>query len=92
VGWLRLIAFQAGKALVMDLRDADKGADVLAILLLGFGDLGEPLSEFLVVVDVHGSYEFQGLIDGFQSLINGARFGVCVVCHGEAASPASIIA
>jgi len=66
----------------MDLRDADKGADVFAVLFLQLGDLGESLSEFLVVVDVHGGHEFQGLIDGFQSLVNGARLAVRVVCHG----------
>jgi hypothetical protein len=31
---LLLLIFQAGEALVMDLRDADQGADVFAVLFL----------------------------------------------------------
>src|ERR1035441_1269109 len=65
---LLLLIFQAGEALVMDLRDAEKGADVLSVLLLGLGDCGESLSDFLVVVEVH---------------FERGAFGVCVVRHGS---------
>jgi hypothetical protein len=91
-GRLLLIAFQAGEALVMDFRDANEGSDVLAVLLLTLGDFGESLSEFPVVVDVHGGYQFKGMIDGLKPLFEGGAFWICVVWHGEAASPVSIIA
>jgi hypothetical protein len=41
---------------------------------------------------VHGGGEFEGLLDGFQTLIDGGAFELWVVWHGQAASPVSIIA
>jgi hypothetical protein len=74
-----------GGALVVDLRDAGEGADVLADLGESLADLGE----LLFVVALHGGYELDGLSEGFvsrgepvQAFVNGG-FGVCVVRHWE---------
>ena len=89
---LLLVAFQIAETVLVNFRDANEGQNVLSVLLLDFGDCGESLSEFPVVVDVHGGGEFEGLLDGFQTLIDGGAFELWVVWHGQAASPVSIIA
>src|ERR1035441_10572168 len=102
-GCLLLAAFQVGEPSVVKLGDANEGQNVLSIALLvgedflqRDGDLGESLlvlGKSLLIVDLHGGDYFDGLGKSVQALVNRARFlGVCVVRHGEAASPVSIIA
>src|ERR1035441_9973790 len=102
-GCLLLVAFQAGESSVVQFGDANEGQNVLAIaLLIGEdflqrdGDLGESpliLGESLLIVNLHGGDDFDGLGKSVQALVNRARFlGLCVIRHGEAASPVSIIA